>query len=326
MEHPSAAASASQDGPSAAALAGPGAWAAVRRGFLATRPKFYTASVLPVLVGTAWAAAAHHAFDGLTFALAMIATVLAHGATNVYNDVADDANGTDPANVMRIYPYTGGSRFIQNGVLSRDSMFRLALVLGAAAIAIGVWLTWLRGPGVLVLGVLGLAIGFLYSKPGIQLAGRGIGELAVAVGLGALPALGATWLQSGIIDTGAILLSVCISVWVALILLINEVPDSAADALVGKRTLAVRLGERGVRTLYGLLTAVALAAGLALVWRGELPWWAAIPVVGVAAIAFGAVRGITLAPDKREGLKKSIEMTLAVHALGSIALVLAVAL
>jgi 1,4-dihydroxy-2-naphthoate octaprenyltransferase len=310
--------------PSAAALAGPGAFAAFRRGFLATRPKFYTASVLPVLVGTAWAAAAHDRFDGLLFALAMIATVLAHGATNVYNDVSDDLNGGDPQNALRIHPYTGGSRFIQNGVLSRETMFRLALVLGLAALAIGVWMTALRGAGVMVLGLLGLAIGWLYSKPGIALSGRGIGELAVAVGLGALPAVGATWLQSGVVDGGILLLAACISVWVALILLINEVPDSVADAKVGKRTLVVRLGEGGTRVLYSLLTLASLGAGLALVWRGDLPWWAAIPVVALTAMGLAAQRGITLSPDKRAQLKKSIEMTLAIHSLGCIAFVVAI--
>lgn len=309
------------DGPSAAALAGPGALAAFRRGFLATRPKFYTASVLPVLVGTAWAAAAHHAFDGLLFALAILATVVAHGATNVYNDVADDANGTDPANTLRIYPYTGGSRFIQNGVLSREAMFRLALVLGGIALAIGLALTWLRGSGVMVLGLLGLAIGWLYSKPGIQLAGKGIGEFAVAIGLGALPALGATWLQSGVVDTGAVLLSTMISVWVALILLVNEVPDSAADAPVGKRTLAVRFGPAGVRVIYVALTALSTAAGAALVARGELPLWAAVPVAVLGVGGVLASRGITLEPEKREQLKRSIEMTLGIHAVGSLVLV-----
>jgi 1,4-dihydroxy-2-naphthoate octaprenyltransferase len=309
------------DGPSAAALAGPGAFAAFRRGFLATRPKFYTASVLPVLVGTAWAAAAHHAFDGLLFALAIVATVIAHGATNVYNDVTDDANGTDPANTLRIYPYTGGSRFIQNGVLSREAMFRLALALGVVALAIGLVLTYIRGTGVMVLGLLGLAIGWLYSKPGIQLAGKGIGELAVAVGLGALPALGATWLQSGVVDTGAVLLSTMISVWVALILLVNEVPDSAADAPVGKRTLAVRFGPAGVRAIYVALTALSTAAGAALVARGDLPLWAAVPVAVLGIGGVLASRGITLEPARREQLKRSIEMTLAIHALGSLALV-----
>jgi 1,4-dihydroxy-2-naphthoate polyprenyltransferase len=307
--------------PSATALGGTGFGAALRRAFLATRPKFFTASVLPVLVGTAWAGAAHHAFDGLWFSLAVLATVLAHAATNVYNDFGDDVIGTDPINVLRIYPYTGGSRFIQNGIMTRAATLRFAYGLAAAALAAGLALAYLRGPGVVLLGVLGLALGYFYSKPGVQLAGRGAGELACAIGLGALPAAGAVWLQAGQIDPGAWLLAVIVSVWVGLILLINEVPDSAADASTGKRTLAVRLGTGGVRVLYQFLTLVALAAGVALVVRHDLPRWALVGSLVLAAGGLQASRGISLDPDRREGLKKSIELTLAIHALGCIALV-----
>jgi 1,4-dihydroxy-2-naphthoate polyprenyltransferase len=309
--------------PSAAALGGTSFGATLRRAFLATRPKFFTASVLPVLVGTAWAGAAHHAFDGLWFALAVLATVLAHAATNVYNDFGDDVVGTDPINVLRIYPYTGGSRFIQNGIMTRAATLRFAYGLAVAALAAGLALAYLRGPGVVLLGVLGLALGYFYSKPGVQLAGRGAGELACAIGLGALPAAGAVWLQAGQIDRGAWLLAVIVSVWVGLILLINEVPDSAADASAGKRTLAVRLGTGGARVLYQFLTLVALAAGVALVVRHDLPRWAIVVSLVLAAGGLQASRGISLDPERREGLKKSIELTLAIHALGCIALVAA---
>src|SRR3974390_2991219 len=130
--------------PSATALGGTSPGAVMRRAFLATRPKFFTASVLPVLVGTAWAGAAHHAFNGLWFALAVLSTVLAHAATNVYNDFGDDLNGTDPANVLRIYPYTGGSRFIQNGIMTRATTLRFAYGLAAAAFVAGLALAYLR--------------------------------------------------------------------------------------------------------------------------------------------------------------------------------------
>ena len=298
--------------PSVAALGGTGFGAALRRAFLATRPKFFTASVLPVLVGSAWAGAAHHAFNGLWFALAVLATVLAHAATNVYNDFGDDVNGTDPANVLRIYPYTGGSRFIQNGIMTRAATLRFAYGLAVAALATGLALAYLRGPGVVLLGVLGLALGYFYSKPGVQLSGRGAGELACAIGLGALPVAGAVWL-----------LAVIVSVWVGLILLINEVPDAAADASAGKRTLAVRLTIGGVRILYQLLTLIALVAGVVLVVRHDLPRWALVASLVLAAGGFQASRGISLDPAGREGLKKSIELTLAIHALGCIALVAA---
>jgi 1,4-dihydroxy-2-naphthoate polyprenyltransferase len=309
--------------PSATALGGTGPAAVLRRAFLATRPKFFTASVLPVLVGTAWAGAAHHAFDGAWFSLALLATVLAHAATNVYNDFGDDVIGTDAINVLRIYPYTGGSRFIQNGVMTRAATLRFAYGLAAAALVAGFTLAYLRGPGVVILGVLGLALGYFYSKPGVQLAGRGAGELACAIGLGALPVAGSVWLQAEQIDTGARLLAVIVSVWVGLILLINEVPDCAADATAGKRTLAVRLGTGGVRLLYQLLTLIALAAGVALVVRHDLPRWAIVASLLLAAGGLKASLGISLEPERREGLKKSIELTLAIHALGCIALVAA---
>ncbi len=311
------------DGPTSAELGGPGLPAALRRAFLASRPKFFTASVLPVLVGTAWAGAADHAFNGLTFALALLATVLAHAATNVYNDVGDDLNGTDPANVGRIHPYTGGSRFIQNGIFSRAQMLRLAVVLTLLALAVGAWLTLLRGPGVLMLGLAGLGLGLFYSQPGVQLSGRGSGELACAIGLGVLPVAGAAWLQSGVVDPGAWLLGTIVAVWVCLILLINEVPDSVADAAAGKRTLAVRLGEAGTVVLYRALTLCALGAGVALVVRRDVPIWAALPLLLLAAAGLKAAGGISLAPAHRAGLTRSIEMTLGIHAVGSLVLVAA---
>ena len=193
------------DEPSAA-LAGPGIATALCRAFLATRPPFLIASVMPVLVGTAWAAAAYHRFNGLLFGLALAATVLTHAATNVYNDVSDDLIGADPGNADRIYPYTGGSRFIQSGLLSRNQMLHLALGLAAAALLLGAVLVALRGPAVVLFGIAGLGLGLLYSLPGAQLSARGLGEAAVAMGFGALPVLGAMWLQTGDIDYGAVLI------------------------------------------------------------------------------------------------------------------------
>ena len=304
-------------------LAGNGTGRALRRWFLATRPAFFTASVLPVLVGTAWAGVALHRFDGMLFALALAATVLAHAATNVYNDVGDDVIGTDGANTGRIYPYTGGSRFIQAGLLSREEMMRLALALAGAALAIGVWLSLLRGPGIVALGLVGLSLGYLYSLPGIQLSARGIGEAAVAIGLGALPVLGAVWLQSGGIDAGAVLISVPVSAWVAAILLINEVPDVDADRGAGKLTLVARFGASGARAIYLALTATALAASIASMARHELPRAYALPAILFAVLGVAAAVGISTDPARRAKLKRSIEITLMIHALGCLLLVAA---
>ncbi len=298
------------------ALAGPGLANAICRAFFATRPAFLVASALPVLVGTAWASAAYHRFDGLLFGLALAATMLAHAATNVYNDVSDDVIGADPSNTDRIYPYTGGSRFIQTGLLSRVEMTRLALSLCGATLLIGAILAVLRGPGVILLGVAGLALGLLYSLPGAQLSARGVGEAAVAVGLGVLPVLGAAWLQTGFVDSGAILLCVPVSCWVAAILIVNEVPDAEADGRAQKRTLVVRWGADGARAIYRSLTMLALAASCAAILRHVLPSWYALPALVLAGLGIFAAGRISMDRAARPRLKQAIEQTLANQAIG----------
>jgi 1,4-dihydroxy-2-naphthoate octaprenyltransferase len=311
------------DQPSAT-LAGPGLAAAARRAFLATRPPFFTASVLPVLVGTAWASTAYHCFDGLLLGLALAAMVLAHAAANVYNDVGDDLIGADSVNTDRIYPYTGGSRFIQAGLLSRTQMTRLALGLATSALLLGIMLALLRGFGVILFGVAGLGLGLLYSLPGAQLSARGIGEVAVAVGFGALPVLGATWLQTGRLDFGAALICLPVSAWAAAILIINEVPDVEPDRRAHKRTLVVRWGEGGARWIYGGLTAIGLAASVTAILHRALPLWYALPALALAGLGLRALSGISFKPSGRRRLKQSIELSLLTHILGCVTIIVAI--
>ena len=304
-------------------LAGAGFLSAARRAFLATRPPFLIASVLPVLVGTAWASAAFHEFDGLLFGLALAATVFAHAATNVYNDVSDDLIGADVGNTERIYPYTGGSRFIQAGLLSRREMTHLALLLCAVALLIGGVLAYIRGPGIIFLGATGLGLGLLYSLPGPQLSARGVGEAAVALGLGVLPVLGAVWLQTGFVDTGAILICIPVSCWVAAILIINEVPDLEADRRAHKRTLVVRWGVTGARLIYRALTLIALIATGVAILRHALPLWFAIPALGLTGSGLLSAHRISTERAARARLKQGIELTLAIQATGCILLCIA---
>ena len=76
----------------------------------ATRPRFLGASLLPVLIGSAWGWRSADRIDLPAALLAVMATLLVHAASNVYNDVTDEELGTDRANTTRIPPFTGGSR------------------------------------------------------------------------------------------------------------------------------------------------------------------------------------------------------------------------
>jgi 1,4-dihydroxy-2-naphthoate octaprenyltransferase len=273
---------------------------------------FLTASILPVLVGTSWGyrAAGELDLSALLWAIAAIACV--HAAINVLNDVFDDLGGSDRVNVGRIFPYTGGSRFIQNGVLSVRAMAVWGVLLLLLGGLFGAVLLLEKGAPVLWFGLAGVALGVLYSAPPVQLSARGLGEVAVGMGFGLLPVVGAAWLQSPDAALSALLPSVPVACWAMAILLINEVPDQAADAAAGKRTLVVRLGLTKTAALYVLLQLLALiviAAAVRLNWLHL-----AVPVVLLLAAIYA---GLGLGAGQRR-LKRSIELTLMIHALGCV--------
>jgi 1,4-dihydroxy-2-naphthoate octaprenyltransferase len=297
----------------------------LKRLALASRIAFFPASVVPVLVGSAWGYRVAGHLDWVVAALALVATLCVHLGANVLNDVGDEICGTDRINDERIFPYTGGSRFIQNGVMSLPEMTRYGIVLLGASVIPGIALVVLRGPTVLLFGVVGVLLGVLYSLPRVQLVGRGMGEAVIAVAFGVLPVSGAAWLQSGRLDWAALLISLPVGLWVADILLMNEVPDARADAQVGKRTLVVRFGTAGTRRIYFGVQLTAVCAVLLAGFLRLVPWWIAVLALLILPGAWSAARGIREGAD-RATLTRSIELTLRLHTAGGALLVVAAVL
>ena len=291
---------------------------AVKRLFHATRPKFFPASVLPVVTGTAFGAYAAGSFNIYVFTLALIATVCVHAASNVLNDVGDETIGTDRINTQRVYPYTGGSRFIQMGILSQSSMARLGVGMLAFAAFLGVLLFLEKGPVVLLFGLAGVALAVTYSLGPVKLSTLGIGEMAVAVGLGVLPVTGSAWLQGASIDTALVLFSLPVSVWVFAILFINEVPDIKADGATGKNTLPVRLGLPGASRLYFVLQVSAAIVITYMAMQQMLPMLAPLVPLGLLVLAWRAASAIRVGVSDRKSMTQAIESTLGIHTIGCI--------
>ena len=304
--------------PQPSEFAGESAGQVARRLFHACRPKFFPASVLPVLAGTAWGVQAAGSLDLLAFLLALVATVCVHAGANVINDVGDESGGTDRQNTDRIYPYTGGSRFIQTGIMDASAMARLGTSLLAVAAIAGLLLILMKGTVVLAFGLAGVLLAVLYSIGPVRLASVGVGETAIFIAFGVLPVTGAAWLQSGQLDVSSLIFSVPIGAWVAAILLINEVPDIAADSATGKRTLPVRFGLGGTALIYIALNLAALAAVVQLTMTGALPLLAPLLPVGLVLLAAKASAAIRRGIADRDAMTKAIESTLAIHTLGSV--------
>lgn len=289
-----------------------------KRLLLATRPAFFPVSVLPILAGTSSGYRTGGHFDIAAFLFALLGFVFVHAAGNVMNDVQDDLSGTDQNNAGRIYPYTGGSRFIQNGIMSRRQMMYWGVGLFCLSGAFGFGLVAVSGPGILVFGIAGVSLFLLYLAPPLQLGTKGFAELGVGLGFGVLPVTAAAWLQAGEVTGQALLLSIPIALWVANVLLVNEVPDRKADADAGKNTLVVILGCRAAKWLYLLLNLLAFVATVALAVETGMPM---AMLVGPAVLCLAAIPAATAVgpdPGPRPALRRAIRITIAIHALGSV--------
>lgn len=227
-----------------------------------TRPGFLAITVVGVLLGLASADVCGHPPQAGAALATLVLALLAHAAGNVLNDVHDAESGADAANTQGIFPFTGGTRLIQQGQVTVRQTRDLAGALLIVLLPAGVLLAVLSSPAVLAIGAVGLFLAWAYSAPPLALMTRGLGELTVAF-VWALVVVGADAVQRGSVFIVPVFMALGYGLMIANILLINGVPDAAADAQVGKRTLAVRLGPRGAALLY---------AWLALLAHGWLAW------------------------------------------------------
>lgn len=235
----------------------------------ATRPAFLTASLMACLLGLAAARHDGIALTGLA-AITLLFALLAHAGANVLNDYYDALNGTDAQNTERIFPFTGGSRFIQNGVLTlaQTRNFGFALLSGVALA--GLWLMLRSGPQLLYIGFVGLFIGWAYSAPPFRLNSRGLGELCVTAGF-LLITVGTDFVQRKGFSVAPLVAGLSYALLVANLLYINQFPDRKADKAAGKLHWVARLEVRQARWGYALIAALAYAWLLSGVMLGGLP-------------------------------------------------------
>lgn len=244
------------------------------RYFLATRPAFLSVTLGACLIGLASAYADGVAISAVKAVVTIVFAMAAHAGANVLNDYYDALSGNDAANTERIFPYTGGSRFIQNGVLTEANTLGLGVALFAATVAAGLWLMTASAPGLFFFGLAGVFIGVAYSAPPLALNSRGWGEACIWAAW-VLVAAGTDYVQRAAAVPLPWIAAAGYALLVTDLLFINQFPDRRADEAVGKRHWVVRLGPERASHAY-----------LALALAGHL-----MPVAGVA---FGALPPTTL--------------------------------
>ena len=234
----------------------------MQKWLIAIRPWAYPASITPVLLGVAIAGCAGHPFRGMRFALTLLGVVCFHTAANLINDIHDFRRGLD----QEVYPTSGA---VVRGLLSEQQIWRAAGLCLAIGGAIGLWLAYVVGWPILVLGLAGAGIAWGYTGQRFAFKYHGLGDLVIWLAFGILPVLGAYWVQAGSFDWKPAIWFLPPSLLTVGILHANNWRDLSSDAVHDCRTVASALGPAGSRRYYRalillpyLLVAAYFAAGI----------------------------------------------------------------
>ncbi len=247
----------------------PGSMAAWR---MATRPATLPAGAAPVIVGAAVAQQAGR-FEPSAVIFALLGALFIQIGTNYANDVFDFEKGADTSERV------GPVRAAQAGLLSARAL-KVGMVLSFVLAALcGVYLTWVAGPVILVIGVASILAGVLYTGGPWPLGYHGLGDVFVMLFFGFVAVCGTVYVQTLEILPMAWPASLGVGALSTAILVVNNIRDRKTDIKAGKRTLVVRLGRQAGTTEYGLMLALAYGSCAVMAWMAGLAWSLLLPLL-----------------------------------------------
>jgi 1,4-dihydroxy-2-naphthoate octaprenyltransferase len=245
---------------------------------MAARPRTLPAAAAPVLVGTAYAATLG-TFKPLTFIATLLGALLIQIGTNLSNDYSDARRGADTEDRL------GPVRVTAGGLVPPKQVLIATYVAFGLAVLVGVYLIVTAGWQILLIGVLSILAGVLYTGGPRPYGYEGLGEVFVFLFFGLVAVTGTFFAQREEFNWESFVLAVPVGLLATAILMVNNTRDLETDRRAGKKTLAVRLGRDRARLGYALLIYLAFAtAPLAWAFGGEhlTPWlllpWLALPL------------------------------------------------
>ncbi len=243
----------------------------------AARPRTLPAAVAPVLVGSGLAQSAG-VFRWDAAAAALLGALAIQVGANFANDASDAARGADPAERV------GPTRLVASGIIDPRSMWTATWTAIAVAALAGAYLISIAGWIIAWIGIASVVAMLTYVGGPIPYGYRALGEVAVFVFFGLVATVGSRLVHDRTAGPAAWWLGAAMGCLAAAILVANNLRDRPTDASVGKRTLAVVLGDSRSRRLYaGLLAgAFGIIAGCALIGVSPRPSGLAVLVAPLA--------------------------------------------
>lgn len=264
-----------------------------RAWLLASRPATLPAAAVPVCVGAAAAVHEGARLRPAVFAATLAAALLIQVGTNFANDYSDYIRGADHAGRL------GPTRVTQGGLLSQSAVRRGIVAAFTAAAFIGGWLAWIGGWPVIAIGVASIICGLAYTGGPWPFGYHGLGDLFVFVFFGLVAVTGASYLQGGGWTALVLTVAVPVGLLVTNILVVNNLRDLPTDRAAGKRTLAVRIGDRATRLQYAALAGIAYVVVADLAFTTAPRRWLLLPLLTLPLAAM-LVRRILGGAEGRE--------------------------
>ncbi len=260
--------------------------------FRAVRPFAYPASIIPVILGTSLAYL-DGSFSLFLFMLTLIGGILLHTGTNLANDYFDYINGIDTIDSH------GSSGVLVNSLLKPKQIFRGAIIALSLVIPIGIYLTILRGPWLMIIGIVGLLGGYFYTAEPVGYKYHGLGAPIVFLLMGPLMVIGPYFVQTGSFDILVLLASLPVGCLVSAILYANEYRDIKHDRSFGIISPSILLGRNKAKYIYYLLVGGAYFVVAYMVMSSLLSGWALLTLITIP-VALKPVRAIEAAAKEEE--------------------------
>ena len=254
---------------------------------LGARPRTLPAAIAPVVVATALAGSDWNWFRA---ALALKVGVWLQVGVNYANDYSDGVKGSDDNRI-------GPTRLVASGLATAAQVKRAAFIsFGIASIA-GIWLSLLSSPWLIVVGVAAIAAAWGYTGGKNPYGYSGLGEVSVFVFFGLTATVGTFYAQTGRVTALSVLCAIPMGALSCAILAVNNIRDRAQDELVGKRTLAVRVGDSKARKGFVALLVIAHISALATLVPSSLLTLAVLPLtLSLSRAVLSGASGPSLIP------------------------------
>jgi 1,4-dihydroxy-2-naphthoate octaprenyltransferase len=254
---------------------------------LGARPRTLPAAIAPVVVATALAGSD---FNWFRAALALKVGVWLQIGVNYANDYSDGVKGTDENRI-------GPTRLVASGLASAKAVKNAAFISFAIASVAGLWLSLLTSPLLILIGILAIAAAWGYTGGKNPYGYSGLGEVSVFTFFGLVATMGTYYAQTGKITALSFIVAIPMGALSCAILEINNIRDRPQDELVGKRTLAVRLGDVNARRGFVLLLVLAHVAAVAtLIPTAMLTLLVAPMSYSISKLVLSGVSGKDLIP------------------------------